>query len=190
MCCSSGTKTCKKSRVGSFSCQPFLPPHCTMYQLCRSTSQHIHLTLTNHSSPYQGRLPHNPSHYSFHTFRHSGTTLAFPLGEPIDHIQAPGTWRSQAVWSYLNLDSTLAVSPAFSALFYHQHLPLLLGLAQNVNCVIYIYFINNINFLFLTWTLRVALVIEFKCRTRHTVYCLPTHQSWSQSIPSFHISFC
>lgn len=56
----------------------------------------------------------NPTSYSFHTFRHSGATLAFQLGVPMDHIQAHGTWRSQAVWSYLNSASTSVVASAFS----------------------------------------------------------------------------
>ncbi len=48
----------------------------------------------------------NPSHFPFHTFRHSGATLAFQIGVPLEHIQAHGTWSSDAVWAYLKTAST------------------------------------------------------------------------------------
>ena len=48
----------------------------------------------------------NPSQFPFHTFRHSGATLAFQLGVPLEHIQAHGTWSSDAVWAYLKTAPT------------------------------------------------------------------------------------
>ena len=52
---------------------------------------------------------------TFHTFRHSGATLAFQLGVPIQHIQAHGTWQSDAIWSYLSTASTNVVPSAFAS---------------------------------------------------------------------------
>jgi len=52
---------------------------------------------------------------TFHTFRHSGATLAFQLGVPIQHIQAHGTWQSDAIWTYLSTASTNVVPSAFSS---------------------------------------------------------------------------
>jgi len=57
----------------------------------------------------------NPSSASFHTFRHSGATLAFQLGVPLHHIQAHGTWQSDAIWTYLSTATTNVVPNAFAA---------------------------------------------------------------------------
>ena len=42
------------------------------------------------------------SKYGFHTFRRSGASLALSLNIPVEHIKAHGTWKSDAVWSYLS----------------------------------------------------------------------------------------
>ena len=40
--------------------------------------------------------------YVFHTFRRNGASLVISLNIPIEHIEAHGTWKSDAVWSYLS----------------------------------------------------------------------------------------
>ena len=59
----------------------------------------------------------NSSHYSFHTFRHSGATLAFQLGVPLQDIQAHGTWASQAVWHYTSTANNSNIPTTFSNYF-------------------------------------------------------------------------
>ena len=39
--------------------------------------------------------------HGFHTFRHSGATLAFDNNVPLQDIMAHGLWRSSSVWTYL-----------------------------------------------------------------------------------------
>ena len=57
----------------------------------------------------------NPKLYTFHTFRHSGATLAYNLGVPMQDIQHHGTWISNAVWSYIQPTPTQTpVTQAFS----------------------------------------------------------------------------
>ena len=41
---------------------------------------------------------------TFHSFQHSGATLAFNSNIPMQHIQSHGTWTSEAVWSYITQD--------------------------------------------------------------------------------------
>ena len=47
-----------------------------------------------------------------HTFRHSGATLAFQLGVPLQDIQSHGTWASSAVWQYTSSATTSNVAHA------------------------------------------------------------------------------
>ena len=44
----------------------------------------------------------NAKEYGFHTFRRSGTSLAFNLSVPVQYIKAHGAWASDAVWAYLH----------------------------------------------------------------------------------------
>ena len=44
----------------------------------------------------------NPKHYSFHAFRRSGASLAFNSNVDLDKIKQHGSWKSEAVWVYLN----------------------------------------------------------------------------------------
>ena len=44
----------------------------------------------------------DPGKYGFHTFRRSGASLAFSLGIPVEYIKAHGTWKSDAVYTYLD----------------------------------------------------------------------------------------
>ena len=47
--------------------------------------------------------------HGFHTFRHSGATLANDNNVQLQHIMAHGLWRSSAVWTYLQ-NASLAPS--------------------------------------------------------------------------------
>ena len=54
---------------------------------------------------------------TFHDFRRGGASWAFQNGVPLEQIMKHGTWRSDAVWSYLSSAPTLhsPVSLAFRA---------------------------------------------------------------------------
>ena len=41
-------------------------------------------------------------HYTFHAFRHSRASLAFNSNVDLDKIKQHGSWKSEAVWVYLN----------------------------------------------------------------------------------------
>ena len=56
---------------------------------------------------------------TYHDFRRSGTTWAFEHGVPMEHIKAHGTWKSDAVWTYIS--STSSASAALASKF-QQHL--------------------------------------------------------------------
>ena len=63
------------------------------------------------------RLLQVPNPITFHDFRRGGASWAFQNGVPLAHIMKHGTWRSDAVWSYLSSAPTLhsPVSLAFRA---------------------------------------------------------------------------
>ena len=52
---------------------------------------------------------------TFHDFRRAGASWAFQNGVPLEHIMKHGTWRSDAIWSYLSSSPSLEspVSRAF-----------------------------------------------------------------------------
>ena len=52
---------------------------------------------------------------TFHDFCHAGASWAFQNGVPLEHIMKHGTWRSDAIWTYLCSSPTLEspVSRAF-----------------------------------------------------------------------------
>ena len=50
----------------------------------------------------------NPSHYTFHSFRRSGASLAFNSSVALENIKQHGNWKSEAVWTYLNSTPTAA----------------------------------------------------------------------------------
>ena len=54
---------------------------------------------------------------TFHDFRRAGAKWAFQQGVPLEHIMKHGTWKSDAVWSYLSstTSSSSPVSLAFQA---------------------------------------------------------------------------
>ena len=41
-------------------------------------------------------------HYTFHAFQRSGASLAFNSNVDLDKIKQHGSWKSEAVWVYLN----------------------------------------------------------------------------------------
>ncbi len=53
----------------------------------------------------------NPISHTFHTFRHSGASLAFQLQVYIQDIQSHGTWLSDAVWTYIQPSLTDTTVP-------------------------------------------------------------------------------
>ena len=56
----------------------------------------------------------NPKHFSFHTFRRSGATLAFNNNVELQHIKKHGTWTSDAVNAYIVTDPLTSTSVATS----------------------------------------------------------------------------
>ena len=56
--------------------------------------------------------------FGYHTFRHSGATLAFDSNIPLHNIKIHGAWQSDAVWTYIsdNISQALQVPLAFQRL--------------------------------------------------------------------------
>ena len=52
------------------------------------------------------RLKLPPHVYTLHSLRKGGATLCHTMGMPLDKIKSHGTWSSDAVWSYINPDTT------------------------------------------------------------------------------------
>jgi integrase len=52
---------------------------------------------------------------TFHSFRHSGASLAFAFGVPLQAIQAHGTWASEALWAYIDASARVASIPTLFA---------------------------------------------------------------------------
>ena len=54
---------------------------------------------------------------TFHDFRRAGAKWAFQQGVPLEHIMKHGTWKSDAVWSYLSSSTSISspVSRAFQS---------------------------------------------------------------------------
>ena len=55
-------------------------------------------------------LGHWDPSLTFHDFRRGGALWAFQNGVPLEHIMHHGTWKSDAIWTYLSSSFT-AVSP-------------------------------------------------------------------------------
>ena len=49
-------------------------------------------------------LGFSPHHFTFHTFRRSGATLAFNSHVPNQQIKSHGAWTSECVWRYIQQD--------------------------------------------------------------------------------------
>ena len=62
------------------------------------------------------QLLHIQPPLTFHAFRRAASSWAFQHGVPLEHIQAHGTWKSNAVWSYLRAlpSSSSPVAQTFS----------------------------------------------------------------------------
>ena len=52
--------------------------------------------------------------HGFHSFRRSGTTLAFDCQVPLQNIMAHGLWKSPSVWTYLQNATTAASTIPFT----------------------------------------------------------------------------
>ena len=65
------------------------------------------------------QLLHIQPPLTFHAFRRAASSWVFQHGVPLEHIQAHGTWKSNAVWSYLR---ALPFSTSPVAQTFRQHL--------------------------------------------------------------------
>ena len=57
-----------------------------------------------------------PHHFTFHSFRRSGATLAYNAHIPIQHIKRHGSWTLDCVWTYIQQDQSYGegIAEAFS----------------------------------------------------------------------------
>ena len=65
-----------------------------------------------------------PSHFTFHTFRHSGATCAYNFHVPIQAIKTHGSWASNCIWTYIQEDTSHSADIARSfvqAVNAHYH---------------------------------------------------------------------
>ena len=53
-------------------------------------------------------------HFTFHTFRRSGATLAYNSHVPIQSIKSYGSWTSDCVWTYIQQNNGLSSDIASS----------------------------------------------------------------------------
>ena len=60
------------------------------------------------------KMGYAPHHFTFHTFRRSGATLAYNSLMPIQKIKYHGSWTSDYVWRYIQQDSTFSQDIAMS----------------------------------------------------------------------------
>ena len=60
------------------------------------------------------KLGFSPGHFTFHSFRRSGATLAYNAHIPLQNIKQHGTWVSDCVWSYIQKDHKLGEDMAIS----------------------------------------------------------------------------
>ena len=61
-----------------------------------------------------------PNHYTFHSFRRSGATLAYNAHMPIQSIKHHGSWASDCVWSYIQQDNSHSahIASSFASLVH------------------------------------------------------------------------
>ena len=78
--------------------------------------------LRNHLRQIVADMGLDTSSYTFHTFRRSGATFAHNLDVPLDSIKRHGTWKSDAVQSYIIDDPqrASAVAKSFKN-FFTEH---------------------------------------------------------------------
>ena len=60
------------------------------------------------------KLGFDPHHFSFHTFRRSGASLAYNSHIPIQKIKHHGSWTSDCVWKYIQADQNFSQDIASS----------------------------------------------------------------------------
>ena len=60
------------------------------------------------------KMGFSPNHFTFHTFRRSGATLAYNAHVPIQKIKHHGSWTSDCVWRYIQQDSNYSQDIAAS----------------------------------------------------------------------------
>ena len=60
------------------------------------------------------KIGYSPHHFTFHTFRRSGATLAYNSHMPIQKIKYHGSWTSDCVWRYIQQDSAYSQDIAMS----------------------------------------------------------------------------
>ena len=67
-------------------------------------------------SKFNVKLGYPSNYFTFHTFRHSGATLAYNSDIPIQKIKHHGSWTSEGVWRYIQQDQTMGeqVASAFA----------------------------------------------------------------------------
>ena len=71
-------------------------------------------TLRKHLKILLSRIGLDPMSFGFHAFRRSGATLAYNLDVKWEDIKRHGTWRSDAVNSYIVADAHKATGVASS----------------------------------------------------------------------------
>ena len=83
---------------------------------CFATNEHFitERTLRKHLRTVLLRLGLDPLRFTFPSFRRSGATLAYNLDIDIDEIKRHGTWRSDAVNTYIIADPQKASGVAHS----------------------------------------------------------------------------
>ena len=90
-------------------------------QTTRGPIPHTDSVARKHLKNASTALHISPS-LTFHAFRRAGASWAFSHGVPLEHIMRHGTWKSDAIWTYLS-SSTSTVSPvsaAFQAAIHQQ----------------------------------------------------------------------
>ena len=62
------------------------------------------------------------NHYTFHSFRRSGATLAYNAHMPIQSIKHHGSWASDCVWTYIQQDNSHSahIASSFASLVHNM----------------------------------------------------------------------
>ena len=60
------------------------------------------------------KMGYPSKHFTFHTFRRSGASLAYNSHVPIQHIKSHGSWSSECVWRYIQQDQAIGENMAIS----------------------------------------------------------------------------
>ena len=70
-------------------------------------------------SKLNSKLGFSPGHFTFHSFRRSGGTLAYNAHIPLQHIKQHSTWVSDCVWMYIQKDQQMGgdMAKSMAAIF-------------------------------------------------------------------------